>query len=70
MPGIEEEAGEAREILELHVGSQRWSRIKNYPTVAENAVVHLHSGILPGCQKGGNLTFYDSMGGPGESFTK
>ena len=34
------------------------------------AVVHLHNGILLGHKKEGNLTFCNSMGGPGDYYAK
>ena len=37
----------------------------------KKAVVHLHNGILLGCKtEEGNLTFYNSMDGPGEHCAK
>ena len=33
-------------------------------------MVHLHNGILVGPKKEGNLTFCDSMDGPGEHYAK
>ena len=36
----------------------------------KKAVVHLHSGILLGYKKEGNLTLCDSMDGPGEYYPR
>ena len=36
----------------------------------ENAVVHLHNGILRGCKKEGTLPLCDHMDGPGEYYAK
>ena len=33
-------------------------------------MVHLHNGILVGCNKEENFTLCDSMGGPGEHYAK
>ena len=36
----------------------------------KKAVVYLHNGILHGHEKGGTLTFCDSMYGPGKYYSK
>ena len=38
--------------------------------VDKAAMVHLHNGILVGCNKEENFTLCDSMGGPGEHYAK
>ena len=38
--------------------------------VDKKAVVPLHSGILPGHTKEGNLNFCDSTDGPGDCYAK
>ena len=38
--------------------------------VDKKTVVHLHNGILGSCKKEENLSFCDSMDGPGEHYAK
>ena len=50
----------SQDLGAAQVPISRWVDIK--------AVVHLHNGIVLGRRKEGNLTFWDSMDGPGEYY--
>ena len=56
---------------ELSEIAKCWKQPK-CPAVNEQSktVVHLHNGILLGHKKEGNLTFCNSMGGPGDYYAK
>ena len=52
----------AKDLEAAQVPISRW--------VDKKAMVYLHNGILYGYKKEGNLTFCDSVEGPGEYYAK
>ena len=59
-------------IAALFTVAKIWKQPK-CPSVDEwikKSVVPLHDGILLGYKKEGNITFYNSMVGPGECYAK